>query len=203
MNPFEKINEIKLVPVTVFNTLEEVVPVLSALNRGDVPITEICFRTECAKDAIEMAVKEFPNMLVGAGTVINAKQCQEAIKAGAKFIVSPGISKDVFDVCQKNNIPYLPGVVTPTEIMCALELGLKVLKFFPADVFGGLKTIKSLSAVFPNVKFMPTGGVTNDNLKEFIDNPHIYACGGTWLVKGKQDDIIKTCLEARKIVKGE
>lgn len=203
MNPFERINKIKLVPVTVFNNLDEVVPVLSALNKGDVPITEICFRTDCAKEAIEIATKEFPDMLVGAGTVINAKQCEEAIRSGAKFVVSPGLSLDVFEICKKHDIPYLPGVVTPTEIMRAIDLGLNILKFFPADVFGGLKAIKALSAAFPQVKFMPTGGVNNDNLKEFIDNPHIYACGGSWLVKGKAEDIVKTCLEARRIIKGE
>lgn len=203
MDVFKKIEEIKLVPVTVFNSLDEVEIVLDALNKGDVPISEICFRTNCAKEAIKKANKLYPNMLIGAGTVINQKQAEEAIDAGAKFIVSPGLSKGVFDVCKKHNIPYIPGVCTPRDIMDALELGLTNLKFFPADLYGGLKGIKTLGSVFPNVRFMPTGGVSNDNLKDFIANPHIYACGGSWLVKGNKDEIIKTCLEARKIVKGE
>lgn len=200
MNIYQKIEEIKLVPVVVFKSLEEVKPTLDALNKGDVPVAEICFRTECAKDAIELAVKEYPDMLIGAGTVINEKQAREAIKAGAKFIVSPGLSESVNNVCKENNIPYLPGVVTPTEIMMALDLGITYLKFFPAGVYGGLKALKALSAAFPQVKFMPTGGVNNDNLKEFISEKFIFAIGGSWLLK---DDIVSKCQEARKIVKGE
>ena len=203
MDVYETIGQIKLVPVTVFKSLDDVRPTLDALNKGNVPVTEICFRTECAKEAIKIARKEFPDMLVGAGTVINAIQCKDALEAGAMFIVSPGFSDEVLELCILNNIPYIPGVVTPTEIMRALENGLNILKFFPADVFEGLKAIKALSSAFPQVQFMPTGGVSNENLKEFISNKAVFACGGSWLVKGTPEEITKTCLEATKIVKGE
>lgn len=198
MDLYQKIEGIKLVPVVVFKTLDEVKPTLNALIEGDVPVAEICFRTECAKEAIEIAVNEYPDMLIGAGTVINKEQAISAINAGAKFIVSPGFSENVYLVCKENNIPYIPGVVTPTEIMKALEYNLTYLKFFPAGVFGGLKALKALSAAFPQVKFMPTGGVNNENLDEFITEKYIFAIGGSWLLK---DDIVSKCLEARKIVK--
>lgn len=200
MNIYEQIEQTKLVPVVVFKTIDEVEPILNSLNEGDVPVAEICFRTDCAEEGIKIAVKKYPNMLIGAGTVINKEQAERAIAAGAKFIVSPGISDAVNDVCVKHNIPYLPGIVTPTEIIHALDLGIKYLKFFPAGEFGGLKTIKAFSSAFPQVRFMPTGGVNNDNLAEFAAFKGIFAIGGSWLLKG---NIKETCLAARKIVKGE
>ena len=181
MNVLEEIQKIKIVPVTVFNSLEEVVPTLNKLVKGNIPITEVCFRTEYAEEAIKIATSECHNILVGAGTVINKEQCERAIKAGAKFIVSPGFSDNVFDVCRKYNIPYLPGAVTPSEIMHALDKGITYIKFFPAGVFGGLKAIKALGAAFPQVKFMPTGGVDLTNLREFIDCKNIFAIGGSFL----------------------
>ena len=187
----------------VLNKVEDTLPVIKALHDGDVPVAEICFRTDCAAECIKLAVKEFPNDLIGAGTVINAKQCQEAIDCGAKFIVSPGLSDEVARVCKENQIPYLPGVVTPTEVMRAIDLGLEVVKFFPAGVYGGLKAIKAIGAAFPAMKFMPTGGVDNKNLKEFIECNKIFAVGGSWLVKGTPEEITACCLEARKIIKGE
>lgn len=196
----QRILDCKLVPVVVFKTLDEVEQKLSQLLEGGVDVAEICFRTDCAADAIRIATKKYPDLFVGAGTVINAIQAEQAISCGAKFIVSPGLSKSVFEVCKLHNIPYLPGVVTPTEIISALDLGLDYLKFFPAGVFGGLKAIKALSAAFPQVKFMPTGGVDNSNLKEFISEKFIFAIGGSWLLKG---DIVSVCKEARKIVQGE
>lgn len=203
MDVLSKVHEIGVVPVVVLNKVEDTVSVIKALHDGDVPVAEICFRTPCAAECIKLAVKEFPNDLIGAGTVINAKQCEEAIACGAKFIVSPGLSKSVAEVCKKHNVPYLPGVVTPTEIMAAIELGLTTLKFFPAGVFGGLKAINALGAAFPQVKFMPTGGVDNSNLKEFISCNKIIACGGSWMCKGTSEEITAKCLEARKIIKGE
>lgn len=203
MSVLETISKIKLVPVVVLNKVEDTLPVIQALHDGDVPVAEICFRTECAAECIRLAVEKFPNDLIGAGTVINAQQCEQAIDCGAKFIVSPGLSDDVARVCKERNIPYLPGIVTPTEIMRAIDLGLNVVKFFPAGVFGGLKAINAMGAAFPAVKFMPTGGVDNSNLKEFVENKKIVACGGSWLVKGTPEDITRVCLEARKIIKGE
>ena len=203
MSALQRVQEIKLVPVVVLNKVEDTLPVIKALHDGDVPVAEICFRTDCAAECIKLAVKEFPNDLIGAGTVINAKQCQEAIDCGAKFIVSPGLSDEVARVCKENQIPYLPGVVTPTEVMRAIDLGLEVVKFFPAGVYGGLKAIKAIGAAFPAMKFMPTGGVDNKNLKEFIECNKIFAVGGSWLVKGTPEEITACCLEARKIIKGE
>ena len=203
MSVLETISKIKLVPVVVLNKVEDTLPVIQALHDGDVPVAEICFRTDCAAECIKLAVEKFPNDLIGAGTVINASQCEQAIDCGAKFIVSPGLSHEVARVCKERNVPYLPGVVTPTEIMQAIDLGINVVKFFPAGVFGGLKAINAMGAAFPSVKFMPTGGVDNSNLKEFVENKRILACGGSWLVKGTPENITKVCLEARKIIKGE
>ena len=203
MSALKRVQEIKLVPVVVLNKVEDTLPVIKALHDGDVPVAEICFRTDCAAECIKLAVKEFPEDLIGAGTVINAKQCQEAIDCGAKFIVSPGLSDEVARVCKENDVPYLPGVVTPTEVMKAIDLGLDVVKFFPAGVYGGLKAIKAIGAAFPAMKFMPTGGVDNKNLKEFIECNKIFAVGGSWLVKGTPEEITACCLEARKIIKGE
>lgn len=203
MSALKRVQEIKLVPVVVLNKVEDTLPVIKALHDGDVPVAEICFRTDCAAECIKLAVKEFPEDLIGAGTVINAKQCQEAIDCGAKFIVSPGLSDEVARVCKENDVPYLPGVVTPTEVMRAIDLGLDVVKFFPAGVYGGLKAIKAIGAAFPAMKFMPTGGVDNKNLKEFIECNKIFAVGGSWLVKGTPEEITACCLEARKIIKGE
>ncbi len=183
----------KLIPVVVIKNLEDTVPTLKALQEGGINCAEITFRTACAKEAIALAVKEFPDMNVGAGTVINAKQCKDALKAGAKFIVSPGLSVDVAKVCKKAGVEYFPGCVTPTEIMQALELGINIVKFFPANVYGGLKALKALSAPFPQIKFIPTGGVDLTNLKEFMEFDKIYAVGGSFMMKG---DIVATCKEA-------
>lgn len=201
MDIMDKIYEIGVVPVVVLNKVEDTIPTLNALKEGDVPVAEICFRTECAGECIKLACEECKDVIVGAGTVINAKQAEEAIGYGAKFIVSPGFSKEVSDVCKKHDINYLPGVVTPTEVMMAIDEGYKVVKFFPAGVFGGLKAINALGAAFTTMKFMPTGGVDNANLAEFISNKKIFACGGSWLTKGGHEETVKNCLEARKIIK--
>ncbi len=203
MSVLEKVKEIGIVPVVVLNKVEDTIPTVQALVDGDVPIAEICFRTDCAAECIKLAVEKFPDALIGAGTVINETQAREAIACGAKFIVSPGLSASVASVCKEAGIPYLPGVVTPTEIMAALDLGITTLKFFPAGVFGGLKAIKALGAAFPAVKFMPTGGVSNENLREFIACDKIIACGGSWVCKKTYEETVKVCLEARKIIKGE
>ena len=203
MDVLKRVQEIKLVPVVVLNKVEDTEPVIKALCDGDIPVAEICFRTDCAAECIKLAVEKFPEALIGAGTVINAKQCEQAIECGAKFIVSPGLSDGVAEVCRNHNIPYLAGVATPTEVMRAIDLGLPVVKFFPAGVYGGLKAIKAIGAAFPTMKFMPTGGVDSKNLKEFIECDKIFAVGGSWMVKGTPSEITDKCLEARKIVKGE
>ena len=173
----------KFVPVVVIKELSEVDKILPALKNNDINCAEITFRTACAEEAIKLAVKNYPEMNVGAGTVINAKQCKAAIKAGAKFIVSPGLSVSVAKVCKKNNIPYYPGCVTPTEIMQAIELGITTVKFFPANVYGGLAALKALAAPFPQIKFIPTGGVDRGNIDEFLAFDKIEAIGGSFFVK--------------------
>ena len=173
----------KFVPVVVIKELSEVDKILPALKNNDINCAEITFRTACAEEAIKLAVKNYPEMNVGAGTVINAKQCKAAIKAGAKFIVSPGLSVSVAKVCKKKNIPYYPGCVTPTEIMQAIELGITTVKFFPANVYGGLAALKALAAPFPQIKFIPTGGVDRGNIDEFLAFDKIEAIGGSFFVK--------------------
>lgn len=173
----------KYIPVVVIKELSETDKILSALKADGINCAEITFRTACAKEAIEYAVKNYPEMSIGAGTVINAEQCKAALKAGAKFIVSPGLSVSVAEVCRENGVPYYPGCVTPTEIMQALELGITTVKFFPANIYGGLKALKALSAPFPQVRFIPTGGVDRGNIDEFLSFDKVAAIGGSFFVK--------------------
>lgn len=173
----------RIIPVVVLKSVDETENVLNALKSNGINCAEICFRTDCAKDAIKLAVEKFPDMNVGAGTVINKKQCEDALEAGAKFIVSPGLSAEVAKYCKKKNVDYFPGCATPTEIMQAISLGLNVVKFFPANVYGGLKAMKALSSAFPQIKFIPTGGVDGANKDEYLSWDKIYAVGGSSFVK--------------------
>lgn len=199
-NIFTSINKLKIVPVVVLNKTEETIPVLKNLKNGGLPIAEITFRTECAAECIELANKEFKDMIIGAGTIINAKQAEKAINCGAKFIVGPGFSAEVCVYCKEKNIPYIPGCVTPTEIMTAISYGLKILKFFPANIYGGIKTLKSFSSVFPSIKFIPTGGVEKDNLTEFLQTKNVFAVGGSWMAKGNENEILTKTAEAVNII---
>ena len=173
----------KYIPVVVIKELFETDKILQALKNVGINCAEITFRTACAAEAIEYAAKNYPDMSIGAGTVINAEQCRAALDAGAQFIVSPGLSVSVAEICRENNIPYYPGCVTPTEIMQALELGITTVKFFPANVYGGLKALKALSTPFPQIKFIPTGGVDRSNIDEFLAFDKIAAIGGSFFVK--------------------
>ena len=173
----------KYIPVVVIKELSETDKILSALKADGINCAEITFRTACAREAIEYACRKYPEMSIGAGTVINAEQCGAALKAGAKFIVSPGLSVSVAEVCRENGVPYYPGCVTPTEIMQALELGITTVKFFPANIYGGLKALKALSAPFPQVRFIPTGGVDRGNIDEFLSFDKVAAIGGSFFVK--------------------
>lgn len=173
----------KYIPVVVIKELSETDKILTALKNAGIHCAEITFRTACAAEAIAYAVKNYPDMEIGAGTVINAAQCEAALAAGATFIVSPGLSVAVAKICIDRNIPYYPGCVTPTEIMQALELGITTVKFFPANIYGGLKALKALSAPFPQVKFIPTGGVDRSNIDEFLAFDKIAAIGGSFFVK--------------------
>ena len=185
----EKVFETGIVPVVVLNKVEDAVPLAGALLKGGIGFMEITFRTECAAECISVISKEVPDMTVGAGTVLNVEQAKLAVDCGAKFIVSPGLDEATVKWAIENDIPVIPGTVTPTEIMKAISLGLKVVKFFPADVYGGIKAIKALSAPFGQVKFLPTGGVSEANLNEFAANKSVIAVGGSWVCK--KDDIIK------------
>ena len=188
----------KLIPVVVIKDVNETEKTLSALRAGGVNCAEITFRTACAAEAISLGVSLFPDMNIGAGTVINEEQASRAVNAGAKFIVSPGLSEKVALYVRKQGIPYYPGCVTPTEIMQALELGITTVKFFPANVYGGLKALKALSGPFPQVKFIPTGGVDLTNLKEFLEFDKIFAVGGSFMMKG---GITENCKKINEILK--
>ena len=172
----------KYIPVVVIKELSETDKILTALKNNNINCAEITFRTACAKEAIAYAVKNYPEMEIGAGTVINTKQCEDALSVGATFIVSPGLSKEIAKLCNERNIPYYPGCVTPTEIMAALELGITTVKFFPASIYGGLKALKLLSAPFPQIKFIPTGGVDRSNIEEFLAFEKVVAVGGSFFV---------------------
>ena len=198
-----------VVPVVVLDKVEDAIPTAKAMAAGGVDTMEITFRTACAPEAIKAVAENCPEVLVGAGTIINVEQAKLAVQMGAKFIVSPGFSDEVVGWCVENGIAVCPGCVTPTEIMAALKHGLKMVKFFPANVYGGLKALKNLAAPFGSVKFLPTGGVNNDNIKEFIDTPFIHAVGGSWvcpkadIAAGNWDKITQLCIGARKAAKGE
>ena len=176
-----------VVPVVVLEKAEDAVPTAKAMLAGGIDAMEITFRTAAAADSIRAVAQEVPDMLVGAGTVVNLEQCKLAVECGAKFIVSPGYDEETVAWCCENNIPVTPGCATPTEIMMALKHGIKVVKFFPANVYGGLKALKALSGPFVGLKFIPTGGVNPENMAEFFAAPFIHAVGGSWVCK--KDDI--------------
>ena len=208
MTVLERLANSIVVPVVVLDKAEDAIPTAKAMLAGGVDTMEITFRTACAPEAIKAVAENCPDVLVGAGTIINVEQAKLAVQMGAKFIVSPGFSDEVVGWCVENNIPVAPGCVTPTEIMAALKHGLKMVKFFPANVYGGLKALKNLAAPFGGMKFLPTGGVNNDNIKEFIDTPFIQAVGGSWvcpkadIAAGNWEKITNLCIEARKAAKG-
>ena len=209
MNAREIVEQIKIVPVVKIDNVNDTLPLMKALCDGGIPIAEITFRTACAGDAIKMASENFGDkMLVGAGTVINATQAKLAVENGAKFIVSPGFAREISDVCNEAGITYIPGCVTPTEIMAAISCGHKIIKFFPASNYGGVQTIKALSAPFGDIVFIPTGGVNATNINDFLAVKSIIACGGSWMVKdslvkeGKFDEIVELCKEAIRVIGG-
>ena len=183
-----QIGKTGIVPVVVLNNASDAEPLAEALINGGLPCAEVTFRTEAAEDSIKLMSKKFPEMFVGAGTVLTTEQVDRAIGAGAKFIVSPGFNPKVVEYCLKNNYPITPGIMTPTELEMALGFGLDVVKFFPAENAGGLKMIKAMSAPYTMMKFMPTGGINAENVGDYLACDKILACGGSWMVKG---DLIK------------
>lgn len=184
----EKIAELGIVPVVVLNDAKDAAPLAKALVEGGLPCAEVTFRTDAAEESIRIMSEEFPDMFVGAGTVLTIDQVDRAVAAGAKFIVSPGFDPEVVDYCISKEIPVFPGIITPSELAQAVKRGLKVVKFFPAEQYGGVATIKALAAPFTGMKFMPTGGISAKNLKDYLSCDKIIACGGSWMVKG---DLVK------------
>lgn len=184
----EQIEKIGIVPVVVLDKAKDAEPLAKALCEGGLPCAEVTFRTDAAEESIRIMTEKFPEMLVGAGTVLTTEQVNRAVEAGAKFIVSPGINPNVVRYCIQRGIPVTPGTANPSNIETALELGLDVVKFFPAEPLGGLKMIKAMAAPYVGVKFMPTGGINATNVREYLAYDRILACGGSWMVK---DDLIK------------
>lgn len=203
----DRVKHCGVVPVVAINDAKKAVPTAKALLDGGIDVIEVTFRTEAAEEAIRQIAENVPDMLVGAGTVINEEQLERAVKAGAKFIVTPGLDTHLVDLCKAKDLPIFPGVVTPSELMAGIAHGIEIFKFFPASVFGGLKAIKALAGPFPQLKLMPTGGVNPDNLTEYLASDKIFACGGSWMIKASFIDneeyakITELSREARDIVK--
>ena len=198
----ERFHEVGVVPVVVLEDVKDAVPLAQALVEGGLPCAEVTFRTAAAEESIRLMTEKFPEMLVGAGTVLTTEQVDAAVKAGAKFIVSPGLNPVTVKYCQAKGVPVIPGIMTPSEIELALSLGLTEVKFFPAEAAGGVKMIKALSAPYGNVRFMPTGGIGPANMEDYLSFPKVFACGGSWMVKkdliqaGAFDRITELCRQA-------
>jgi 2-dehydro-3-deoxyphosphogluconate aldolase/(4S)-4-hydroxy-2-oxoglutarate aldolase len=206
MKVIERIGNCGVVPVVVLDKVSDALPTAEALLAGNVDVMEITLRTDAGLESIKEVAEKCPKMCVGAGTVITLEQCKEAVAAGAKFIVAPGFNPEVVKWCMEHDITITPGCVTPTEIMGAMELGVKVFKFFPANVYGGLTAMKALAGPFGDVQFVPTGGVSANNLGEYCEASFIHAVGGTWFCAksdigaGEFGKITELSSEARKIV---
>lgn len=183
-NVAETIQKMGVVPVVVLHDVKDAAPLAKALCEGGLPCAEVTFRTDAAEESIAIMTREYPEMFVGAGTVLTIDQVDRAVNAGAKFIVSPGFDPEIVDYCLAKNIPVFPGCITPSEVAQAVKRGLKVVKFFPAESFGGMATIKAIAAPYVGLKFMPTGGVNAKNLESYLGCDEIIACGGSWMVKG-------------------
>ncbi|MFI3237428.1 MAG: bifunctional 4-hydroxy-2-oxoglutarate aldolase/2-dehydro-3-deoxy-phosphogluconate aldolase [Lachnospiraceae bacterium] len=178
----QQIQKIGIVPVVVLNDAKDAAPLAKALCEGGLPCAEVTFRTDAAEESIKLMAEAYPEMLIGAGTVLTIEQVDRAVAAGAKFIVSPGLNPKIVKYCVDNNIPVTPGVTSPSQVEQAIELGLEVVKFFPAEAAGGLNMIKSMAAPYVNMKFMPTGGINAKNINSYLAFDKIIACGGSWMV---------------------
>lgn len=206
MNESEMIQKNGIVPIVVIHDTKDAAPLAKALVEGGLPCAEVTFRTEAAEESIRIMAAEFPEMLVGAGTVLTKDQVDRAVKAGAKFIVCPGFDPELVDYCLLKKIPVYPGCITPSDVAQAVKRGIKVIKFFPAEQFGGISTMKALAAPYAGIKFMPTGGISAKNLEKYLSFDKIEACGGSWMVKeelinsGSFDEIKKLVKEAVQLV---
>lgn len=200
----QKIERLRIIPVAALDEAKNALPLAKALIKGGLPIIEVTFRTLAAAESIRIISSQCPEMLVGAGTIVNVKQARQAFFNGARFLVSPGFSESVAIFALESGINYFPGVCTPTDIMAALEYDISILKFFPASNYGGINTIKALNGPFPQVRFIPTGGVNHSNMAEYLTHPKVIAVGGSWMAKkdlimqGRFDEIEKITREALK-----
>ena len=203
----KNINEIGIVPVVVLNDAKDAAPLAKALCDGGLPCAEVTFRTDAAEESIRIMSEQFPEMLVGAGTVLTTDQVDRAVAAGAKFIVSPGLNPRIVKYCVEKGILITPGCTNPSDIEQAIENGLEVVKFFPAEPAGGLKMIKAMAAPYVGMKFMPTGGINPKNVRDYLAYDRIIACGGSWMVtadlvnNGEFDKITELAKECTEIVK--
>jgi len=203
----EEIGLFGIVPVIIIDEAESSIPLANALIDGGLPVAEVTFRTKAAKESIEKIAKGFPQMLLGAGTILSIDQVNSAVDSGAKYIVSPGFNSKVVEHCIKNNIPIIPGIATPTEIERALEFNLEVVKYFPAEALGGTAYLKAISAPYGGLKFIPTGGIDENNLLVYLQFSKVLACGGSWMVKSeliknkKYDDIKNLTVSAVNLAK--
>ena len=203
----QRLEKYGVVPVVVLKDTKDAIPLADALIAGGLSCAEVTFRTDAAEESIRLMSEKYPEMLVGAGTVLTTEQVDRAVNAGAKFIVSPGFDAEIVDYCLDKNIPVFPGCITPSEVAQAVKRGLKVIKFFPAEQAGGVAMIKAMGAPYTMVKFMPTGGISAKNLSEYLSCSNIVCCGGSWMVKGdlitegKFDEITALTKEAVELVK--
>jgi len=203
----DTLGRLGLVPVVKIERAEDAVGLGRALLAGGLPCAEITFRTEAAEEAIRRISSSLSEIVLGAGTVLTVDQADRAVSAGAQFIVSPGFNRKVVDWCLRKQVPVTPGVATPTEIDMGLDVGLNILKFFPAEAMGGLATLKAIAAPYVGVKFIPTGGINLENLGDYLAHPSVHCCGGSWLVKGdlitagKFDEITRLAQEAVAVVR--
>lgn len=202
----ENIRNSGIIPVVVMENANDAIPAANALLSGGVSVMEITFRSAAAAESIRRVASECPEMTVGAGTVTTFEQAKQAVSNGARFIVSPGYDEEIVNWCCAENLLVIPGCVTPTEIMAAQKHGLRIVKFFPANTYGGLAAIKALAGPFAGVQFVPTGGINRNNLAEIIASPYVFAVGGSWICS-KQDisnhdfsKITSLCIEARQII---
>lgn len=209
-NMIEEFQKLGVVPVVVLEDEKDALPLAESLVKGGLPCAEVTFRTEAAAESIRLMSEKYPEMLVGAGTVLTTEQVDLAVEAGARFIVSPGFDPEIVDYCLEKNIPVFPGCVTPSEVAQAVKCGLKVVKFFPAEQAGGIAMIKAMTAPYHNIRFMPTGGINPGNLKDYLSCDKILCCGGSWMVKGelirngefeKIQDLVKEAKESADTIR--
>lgn len=205
---YKKAHEIGIIPVVKIDDASKAVGLAGALIAGGIPVAEVTFRTSAAEEAITKMHKAYPDMIIGAGTVLSIENAEKAVKAGASFIVSPGFDEELVDWCLKRHTPICPGVATPTDIQKGVKAGLSVLKFFPAEASGGVNMLKNLGGPFPNLKFMPTGGISLANIADYAKTPNVLCVGGSWMVKAdlidneKWEEITTMCKEAEKALQG-